>query len=449
MVRSGRRAEGPLGLRLMAGESRLARLARLGGLTSRMTGYGVRERLLGATVDRAEAARELVDSLSRLKGAAMKVGQQISLVASALDLPDDVQRSLRRLEREAEPVPWWTVHQILERELEEHPDDVFASIDREPLGTASLAQAHAATLADGRRVVVKVLHPGVLEGLDTDLLALRAVLAGGRLVGRSDRELKGILHEVEARLREEVDYLQEAANLEAFSTLYAGDPRVVMPAPHVDLCTRRVLVLDRVEGVPLHELVATGSAEARQRAGLTLAELFFEMTFVHRLLHADPHPGNYLFQPDGTVGLLDFGCVKRFDEFFLGGYARTALCALRGDREGTLAAARDLGTWTGETPEAGEALWAFCNAALGPWRAGPMVLGKGENLVTRTRAAAEEIWKHPEIMGVPDMVYLHRTLAGLYTMARALEVEHDWAALLERYLVYAVDVAEGRSRPVP
>ncbi len=146
---------------------------------------------------------------------------------------------------------------------------------------------------------------------------------------------------------------------------------------------------------------------------------------------------------------MDFGCVKRFDEFFLGSYARTALEALRGDREATLSAAKDLGVWTGDTPEAGDAIWAFCESALGPWREGPVVLGQGQNLIQRTREASNEIWKYPEIMGTPDMVYLHRTLAGLYTMARSLEVEHHWGSMLDAYLQYAVDVAHGLTPSVP
>ena len=156
-------------------EGRLKRLARLGGLTGRLTGHGIRERLFGDG-DRTEAARDLAESLSQLKGAAMKVGQQIAVAASALDLPKDVQHALKKLERDAEPVPWWTIQKILERELEDHPDDLFASFDREPLGTASLAQAHAATLHDGRRVVVKVLHRGV------------AVLVSGQGPARGPRD---------------------------------------------------------------------------------------------------------------------------------------------------------------------------------------------------------------------------------------------------------------------
>lgn len=424
--------------------SRWQRMAKLGGLTTRLTGHGVRERLFGGT-DRLRAARDLADSLGSLKGAAMKVGQQASLMASVMDLPDEVQHALGKLHNEAEPVPFATVREVLGTEWEAPIDEVLAELDPAPLGTASLAQAHAARLPTGEAVVVKVLHPGVLEGLEADLLALRAVLRSGRLFGRSRKELDGVLHEVEARLREEVDYLQEATNLADFACALEGDLRVRVPRPVLPLCTERVLVMDRIHGVSLDTFLATASPEARQRAGTTLAELFFEMAFGHRMLHADPHPGNYLFQPDGTVGLLDFGCVKRFDEFFLGAYARVALAALDDDRERTLEACRALGVWEGDTPEAGDAIWAFCDAALSPWRQGPCVLGRGENLIVRCRAAGERIWAHPEVMGVPDMLFLHRALAGLYTMARRLEVEADWAALMRTHLGAAVARAEGRA----
>ncbi len=100
--------------------------------------------------------------------------------------------------------------------------------------------------------------------------------------------------------------------------------------------------------------------------------------------------------------------------------------------------------WTGDTPEAGEAIWRLCETAIGPWREGPTLLGGDENLIVRSREVTEELWKYHEVMGVPDMLYLHRTLAGLYTMARRLEVRHDWGQMLDGYLSFAIEVAEGR-----
>ena len=118
--------------------------------------------------------------------------------------------------------------------------------------------------------------------------------------------------------------------------------------------------------------------------------------------------------------------------------------ALHGDREATLEACRDLGVWRGDSAGAGDAIWQFCDAVLSPWRGGPTVIGEEENLVTRVTPATRELWKYPEIRGARDMVYLHRTLGGLYTLARTLRVRADWAEMLERHTTHAIDVAEGR-----
>ena len=166
--------------------------------------------------------------------------------------------------------------------------------------------------------------------------------------------------------------------------------------------------------------------------------------FHHRVLHADPHPGNYLFGEDGRVAVLDFGCVKRFDEFFLGRYANTVLGALDKDKDATLAACEALGVWDGRRSEAGDAIWAFCEAAVGPWLDGESTLGQEENLVTRCAPATRELWKYPEIRGAKDMVYLHRTLGGLYVLARQLGVRAEWKHVLRSHMTHAVDVAEGR-----
>jgi predicted unusual protein kinase regulating ubiquinone biosynthesis (AarF/ABC1/UbiB family) len=435
--------------------SRLNRLARLSSLGTRVAARalegGVREALtpggLRAKVRhklQARTAEEMAETLSNLKGAAMKVGQQFALAASSLDLPNDIQRTLSRLNAEAEPVPFPTVRRAIEQSLEAPLDKLFVRIEPEPIGTASLGQAHAATLHDGREVVVKVLHEGIRDSLETDILALRAVLLSGRLFGREKAELEDIFEEVAHHLRLELDYLQEAANIERFAARYGGDDRFILPRTVPSHCSESVLTMDRVRGQTLEDFLATATEEERQRAGLSLAEWFFESTFHHRILHADPHPGNYLFAAGGKVGVLDFGCVKEFDEFFLGSYARTVRAALRGDRDATLEACRDLGVWRGDKAGAGDAIWMFCDAVLSPWREGATVIGDEENLMTRVAPATKELWKYPEIRGSRDMVYLHRTLGGLYTLARTLRVHADWGALLEQHTTYAIDVAEGR-----
>ncbi|MEL6179215.1 MAG: AarF/UbiB family protein, partial [Myxococcota bacterium] len=196
----------------------------------------------------------------------------------------------------------------------------------------------------------------------------------------------------------------------------------------------------------IEAFIKTASPEAKQRAGITLAELFFEMAFVHRTLHADPHPGNYLFHDDGTVSMLDFGCVKRFNEFWIGTYARAVLAAFEGDRATLLQACRDLGAWTGDDPEAGDAITNFCETVVAPWQVGLYTLGS-DDMLQRVQPHVRRMWSFREIRGPRDIIFLHRTLGGLYTLARRLDVRYDWGAMLRHYLHHAIAVAEGRVDP--
>ncbi|MFT6160476.1 MAG: putative unusual protein kinase regulating ubiquinone biosynthesis (AarF/ABC1/UbiB family) [Myxococcota bacterium] len=427
-------------------------MAKLGTLGGKVGARWVQDRVNGA-MGRAETARDKVrartatdiaETLGTLKGAAMKAGQQLAMAAQHMDLPDEVKAPLAKLHKDAEPIPFDRIREVVEAELEGTLDTLFSSFDRIPIGTASLAQAHAATLPDGTAVVIKVLHDGVLDGLDADLLALKALLQSGRLFGRPKNEINGLYNEIEARLREELDYFQEAANIADFQRVYGSDPRVRIPHTHPKYSTERVLTMDHLPGVSLDEFAKTASPEIKQKVGLTLAELFLEMTFEHRLLHADPHPGNYLFEPDGRIGMIDFGCVKRFDEFFIGTYSSVALNAFNGEREACLQSCRDIGAWKGDNPRAGELIWEFCQAIVAPFQTGPLLLGgPRDTVVEDASAVGKQLWKFNEIGGSSSMVFLHRTLGGLYTLARSLDVEADFKPMLLESFGRAVARAEG------
>ncbi len=422
---------------------RLGRVVGLSSMVGRATTTWVTGRLRraigGEEPDLAESARDVAQTLARMKGVAMKAGQQLAQLSVHLDLPDDVRDALSTLHSQAEPAPFPVIRRIVEAELGPL-SDVFAWWSETPLGAASLAQAHAARLPDGREVVFKVLHEGVADAVEADLLALRTLLRTGRLLAARDPgEVEDVIAEIEERLREELDYLQEAVNVTAFHETFGRDPRFVIPAYVPALSGERVLVLDRVPGVPIDAFVATADRATRQRAGEHLGELFFTSTFHHHLLHADPHPGNYLFLPDGRVGVVDFGCVKRFEPSFLGRYAATVLAALDGDRDGVLEGCHDLGVWDGTDPDAGEAIWQFCEALVDPWRRGPTTIGGDEvDLVVRLRPAADRLWRFRSVRGARDMVFLHRALAGMYALARRLEVRRDYGELLRHHLGVAV-----------
>ncbi|MBN2801127.1 MAG: AarF/ABC1/UbiB kinase family protein [Deltaproteobacteria bacterium] len=439
----------------MAGR-RLDRLTRLGGLTGKVTRSYLQERLKGVLADeeerarlkrrfQLEAAEQIAEQLGQLRGAAMKVGQGLAAAAGAIDLPEEVVLTLSRLNREAPPVPYRWIAEDIESSLGRPITSLFASINPRPIGTASLGQAHAGVLHTGRPVVVKVLHRGTLPSLQTDLTVLRALLRSGKLLRRSGEELDQAFEEISARLHEETDYLQEAANIAQFQRLLRDREGVKVPALVPALCSDRVLTMDLLPGVPLQEFLCRAAPEAHARAGHTLGGLFFEMVFRHRTLHADPHPGNFLFQEDGTVGLVDFGCVKRFDEFWIAHYARAALAGVDGDSELALAAARDLGAWRGNSPQAGRLLWSFIDTIAAPFRAEEYTIGAAEHSVMeRLRPTLRRLPMHAEIAVPPDLIYLHRALAGLYAIARRLVVRAPWGALLRREAEYAVNFAEGR-----
>ena len=396
---------------------------------------------------RLQQAREMADKMSRLKGAAMKVGQQVAVMAAQLDLPDDIQGALSKLHAEAEPIPFETIEATLRSEFDAPIESLFAHIDRRPLGTASLAQAHAATLVDGRDVVIKVQHEGVRQSVDADLMAVRAILMTGRALGRDKAELDELFDEMRTRLHEELDLLQEAVNLQQFHEIYADDPRFAVPMHHPAMCTERVITLDRVAGRTLAEFARDASEETRHRAGIGMAELFLEMAFRHRLLHADPHPGNYLFADDGTVGLIDYGCVKRFNPFFIGNYAKLVLAALDRDDQAVLDATIGLEAWNGTGDEAGQVILDFCEAVVGPLRDNRIhvIGGSDDNVVERVGPIVERMLRHPQIRGPRDILFLHRTLGGMYALVRQLRVGARWEQVLRPHLEQAIAVSEGRA----
>jgi predicted unusual protein kinase regulating ubiquinone biosynthesis (AarF/ABC1/UbiB family) len=436
--------------------SRLKRLATLGGLTSRVTSSYLGARVRDAFLDEdrrkramqrlhLDNAEQIATTLAQMKGAAMKLGQQLAVAATSLDLPPEVVASLSKLHKDAEAVPFDVIRADIEASIGAPLAEAYAWFDEVPLGTASLGQAHRARLADGTAVVVKVLHRGVANAVDTDLLALKAVLIGSRALRRSREEVDAAFEEIRERLSEELDYLQEAVNLQQFAEAFASDPRVRIPRLHHALCTERVLTMDELPGRHLDAFLVDATREARQRAGATLADLYYHQVFTLRMLHADPHPGNYLFEDDGRVGLVDFGCVKRFDLYWAATYARTALAAMAGDKDAVLAGCFDLGAWNGTDPEDAELLWTFADQMCAAFRAGEIELGpEREQLMEALRPILKRFLGRPSIRIPKHVLFTHRSLGGLYAIHRRLGTRADFGACLVRHATVAVaDAADG------
>ncbi|MGH3268993.1 MAG: ABC1 kinase family protein [Trebonia sp.] len=299
--------------------TRTAKLATLPvGLAGR-TALGLGKRLGGRSAERVaqeiqqRTAEQIFRVLGELKGGALKLGQALSIFEAALppEIAGPYRATLTRLQESAPPLPASSVHKVLAADLGPDWRDNFAEFDDQPAAAASIGQVHRAVWTDGRAVAVKIQYPGAGKALINDFtqLSRMARLFGVLMPGL---ETKPLLDELRARVAEELDYRQEAASQQAFADAYAGDPDVYVP-PAI-AATDHTLVTEWMDGTPLSRIIAAGSREQRDQAGIQLVRFLFSGPARAGLLHADPHPGNFRLLDDGRLGVLDFGAVDRLPD---------------------------------------------------------------------------------------------------------------------------------------
>lgn len=288
--------------------------------------FGMRS--LGRPSPDGHAAEALAAALGRLKGLAMKAGQMMSYVDSAL--PPAARNALATLQDSVPPMSPEVIDSVVAGELGAAPRDIFATWAAQPIAAASIGQVHLATLRDGTEVAVKVQYPAIAKALDADLksASLLASLAGLTMRGVN---VDDVVAEMKERLREECDYQKEAANQEEFRRHYAGDPAILVPEVYPRHSSARVLTTRYVRAGRFADFERFPTP-VRNQAAETIFRFAFESIFRHHLFNCDPHPGNYLFHDDGRVVFLDFGCVKRFEPAFVQRWRDMHVSVLAGDR---------------------------------------------------------------------------------------------------------------------
>jgi predicted unusual protein kinase regulating ubiquinone biosynthesis (AarF/ABC1/UbiB family) len=299
---------------------RLARIGKVAALSARgSAGLAWRavRKMAGAETEALDRSTlgHFAHVLGEMKGAAMKLGQALSMDVDAL--PPELRGIIARLQSEAPPIAAEEIARIIEAELGAPPERLFAEFSREPLAAASLGQVHAARLEDGREVVVKVQYPGIAEAVESDFDNLSTL---ARAAGLTTKLLDGrrYVDELRSEVVRETDYVLEAERARRFAEILSSEPDLVVPLPVPERSSGRVLCLTRVRGRTLQQFIGSGpDASARWRVSELLIRAVHGPFFSAALLHADPHPGNFLVTEEGRLALLDFGCVKTFRPEFV------------------------------------------------------------------------------------------------------------------------------------
>ncbi len=262
-------------------------------------------------------ARRVVEGSKQLRGAFMKLVQMLSMREDLL--PGAAIDILRTTQASVPPMDYRLISQQIRRELSKSPEQLFASFDTDAFAAASLGQVHRAKLKSGEEVAVKIQYPGVDATVEQDLGNLKLLLRTFQTIAgdlmRQKIDTKTIYTELQERLREELDYVNEARNIDEFRRLLAGDEEILIPRVIKHLSTRRVLTMTYIDGYRLVDIFSeVTDLELRTWVARKYYEVVWRQILEFGVLHTDPQPGNYLVTYHPKLGVLDFGSVRHFSE---------------------------------------------------------------------------------------------------------------------------------------
>ena len=418
--------------------TRLERAGRVGALLAQVAGRAVWDAARGASSSAADLAnpanaRNLAGALGDLRGAALKLGQILSMQGEEL-LPEPLGEILAALRNHATCMPQGQVHGVLRRELGKDWRERLVEFDDEPLAAASIGQVHAATASDGRDLAIKLQYPRIERSIDGDVDGLVLILRTLRALPAS-LDLDALVPELKRELHREADYRREAGNAERYAELLGPSEEFFAPRVHRDLSTRRVLALDRVRGLPVEDLRSPEHPpELRDRLGGALLRLVFREIFEFRFVQTDPNFANFLYEPERQrIALLDFGSVRRLAKPFVRTYAHLARAASEGSREKLLKRSRELGLLAEDAgPEAEERFAGLCELIAEPLsQPGPYAFADSD-LPLRARDLSLDVYSTSSLPSFPpELLFIHRKLAGTYLLLQHVGARADARAIFE------------------
>jgi len=413
-------------------DGRMGRLARFAAMGVKAGAGMLMDRDAGST------AKQAAEVLGTLRGLAAKVGQMASYVDGVIPegQRDAYETAMKGLLAAAPRSSSVQIRACVEQELGAPIDKLFSKWNDEPLASASIGQVHVATLPDGREVAVKVQHPGIVQAVEGDL-ANAGLIEGliGAMAGKRF-ESKKMLAVVRARFREELDYVLEGTRLRAFAALHEGDPTVRVPDLIASHSSKRVLTTTLARGANFGEACAADEG-LRRRWAETMWRFVFKGTLRGALLNADPHPGNYVFHPEGVVTFLDYGCIQEVEETHRARAEVVHRSALALDNA---AFGKAISILVKAKPGALEKLAiAYSRTCFEPLFGSPYRITKGyaASLVAgmKDMAVAAKKMKDEEFFSMPpEMFFTNRLQFGFYSVLARLDVEVDYAQVERDFL---------------
>ena len=410
---------------------RFAKVAKMaGGMAGGMLAEGGRQWRAGNRPSAKELlltpanAKRVTEQLADMRGAAMKMGQMLSMDTGDL-LPRELTEILAKLRSGGRGMPVAQLRESMTEAYGEDWESLFYGFDFKPIAAASIGQVHRCYSPDGREIVLKIQYPGVAESIDSDVDNIAMILRLSRLLP-ADLDIKPLLEDAKDQLREEADYLMEAKHLEKFGAALLDDDRFVLPTLLPELTTRTVLAMTYERGSPIEEVEELPNEE-RNRVMANLIELMLTELFDLKMVQTDPNFANYQYRhKTGQILLLDFGATRHFKTAFVNNYKMLLAASMAGDEDKLVTAAERLGYSMGEPDSPYRALVLdLFQLALEPLCVDAVYDFATTDIPARMSQLADSVKDYSEFWQAPpiEAVYFHRKLGGMFMLASRLKTQ--------------------------
>jgi predicted unusual protein kinase regulating ubiquinone biosynthesis (AarF/ABC1/UbiB family) len=377
----------------------------------------------------------VTDQLSKMRGAAMKIGQLVSMDSGDF-LPPELAQIMTRLRNDAHPMPPAQLKQVLNAQWPNGWLKSFTKFDVRPIAAASIGQVHRAQLKDGRDLAMKIQYPGVANSIDSDVANVGALIRMSGLLPKGF-ELAPYLQEGRKQLHDETDYDREGAQLMRFQSLLGAAPQFVVPTRHADWSTPQILAMDYVTGIPIED-AENDSQTVRDQIITNLLDLTFRELFEFGLMQTDPNFANYLYQTDThQIVLLDFGAVRAIDPAVTDQYRALIRAGLDDDLDDILKAAQDIGLFDSATRNAHSIIIAqMIRRAFGVIKDGMAIDFSQDDLPQQLQRDGFALFEDgfvPPVLPM-DVLLIQRKFAGIFLLAARLRARIDLAGMLHRHV---------------